>query len=75
MEIHVRLKQLPAAIGAVISVDPDGDYNAYINSALSREAQLRALAHELLHAAREDLYSDEPIEDVERFDSDERWDD
>ena len=66
MEIHVRLKQLPAAIGAVISVDPDGDYNAYINSSWSREMQLRALAHELIHAGQEDLYNDKPIDDIEK---------
>lgn len=65
MEIHVRMKQMPETIGAVVSVDPDGDYNAYVNSSWSREAQVRALAHELIHAGREDLYNDEPIEDVE----------
>ncbi|MBQ6425762.1 MAG: hypothetical protein IJJ92_03035 [Clostridia bacterium] len=56
---------MPETIGAVVSVDPDGDYNAYVNSSWSREAQVRALAHELIHAGREDLYNDEPIEDVE----------
>lgn len=65
MEIHVRMKQMPVTVGAVVSVDPDGDYNAYVNSSWSREAQVRALAHELIHAGREDLYNDEPIEDVE----------
>lgn len=59
------MKQMPETIGAVVSVDPDGDYNAYVNSSWSREAQVRALAHELIHAGREDLYNDEPIEDVE----------
>lgn len=67
MEIHVRMKQMPETIGAVVSVDPDGDYNAYVNSSWSREAQVRALAHELIHAGREDLYNDESIEDVEKM--------
>lgn len=67
MEIHVRLKQMPVTVGAIVSVDPDGDYNAYVNSSLSREEQLKALAHELIHVSREDLYSDEPIEDVENI--------
>ena len=67
MEIHVRMKQMPETIGAVVSVDPDGDYNAYFNSSWSREAQVRALAHELIHAGLEDVYSDEPIEDIENM--------
>ncbi len=67
MEIHVRMKQMPETIGAVVSVDPDGDYNAYVNSSWSREAQVRALAHELIHAGLEDVYSDEPIEDIENM--------
>lgn len=61
------MKQLPETIGAVVSVDPDGDYNAYVNSSWSREAQVRALAHELIHAGQEDVYSDEPIEDIENM--------
>lgn len=61
------MKQMPETIGAVVSVDPDGDYNAYVNSSWSREAQVRALAHELIHAGREDLYNDESIEDVEKM--------
>ncbi len=61
------MKQLPETIGAVVSVDPDGDYNAYVNSSWSREAQVRALAHELIHAGLEDVYSDEPIEDIENM--------
>ena len=65
MEIHVRIKQMPVTVGAIVSVDPDGDYNAYVNASLSREEQLKALAHELIHAGREDLYNDAPIEEVE----------
>ena len=67
MEIHVRMKQMPETIGAVVSVDPDGDYNAYVNSTWSREAQVKALAHELIHAGLEDVYSDEPIKDIENM--------
>ncbi len=66
MEVHVRLKQMPAAVGAIVSVDPDGDYNAYVNASWSREAQVRALAHELIHASQDDLYNDEPIETIEK---------
>lgn len=61
------MKQMPETIGAVVSVDPDGDYNAYVNSSWSREAQVRALAHELIHVGQEDLYNNEPIEDVENI--------
>ena len=61
------MKQMPETIGAVVSVDPDGDYNAYVNSSWSREAQVRALAHELIHAGLEDVYSDEPIKDIENM--------
>jgi Zn-dependent peptidase ImmA (M78 family) len=36
--------------------DPQGDYNIYINSALSEEQQRRSLLHELRHIRRDDFF-------------------
>ena len=36
-----------------------------INEDLSDEAKLEALAHELRHLRRGDLYSDRPVEEIE----------
>lgn len=65
-ECAVRLVDLPVTAGGVIAVDETGFVNIYLNARLSREAQLKALRHELRHYYRGDLYSDEDIRTVER---------
>lgn len=63
---RVRLVDLPVQAGGAIAVDEDGFVNIYLNARLSREAQRKALQHELRHHYRGDLYSDEDIRAVER---------
>lgn len=63
---RVRLVDLPVQAGGAIAVSEDGFINIYLNARLSRDAQLRALQHELRHHYRGDLYSDRDIRMVER---------
>lgn len=63
---RVRLVDLPIQAGGMIAVDETGFVNIYLNARLSREAQRRALQHELRHHYRGDLYSDRDIRAVER---------
>ncbi len=55
-EIIVRKIPLPATVRAFTMPDAQGDYNVYINSALSEEQQRRSLLHELTHIRRDDFY-------------------
>ena len=55
-EIIVRKIPLPPHVRAFTMPDPQGDYNVYINSALSAEQQLCSLQHELKHIRRDDFY-------------------
>lgn len=65
-DCRVRLVDLPVQAGGMIAVDAEGFVNIYINARLSRDAQMKALQHELQHHYRGDLYSDEDIRVVER---------
>lgn len=47
------------------SADENGDYNVYINEALSNEKKEDALNHELSHILNDDFNSDKPIEQIE----------
>lgn len=61
----VRLVPLPGDINGVVRLSPDGFANIYINDCLSREAQKKAVAHELRHIVNNDFYSDRSITEVE----------
>ena len=63
----VRLIDLEPSVNGLLSVDEDGFVNIYLNARLSRDAQLKALRHELRHYCRGDLYSDADIREVERL--------
>lgn len=65
-DCRVRLVDLPVSAGGLIAMDETGFVNIYLNARLSREAQLRALQHELRHHYRGDLYSEADIRTVER---------
>ena len=55
-EIIVRKIPLPPHVRAFTMPDPQGDYNIYINCALSAEQQLSSYLHELKHIRRDDFY-------------------
>lgn len=63
----VRLIDLDVRVGGLIAVDEEGFVNIYLNARLSRDAQMKALRHELRHYYRDDLYSDADIREVERL--------
>ena len=51
-----RIIQIPdTRVRAFTILDANGDYNIYINAALSQEGQLRAYKHELKHIANGDF--------------------
>lgn len=59
--IYIRGLPLPIKIKGVTVVDCDGNFNVYINTALSRDTQLKATEHELKHIKLDHFYDYEPV--------------
>lgn len=64
-EYRVYVVQMPPGIRGAVRISPDGFFNVYISDALSPAARRRTLDHELNHIARDDFFSDRPIEEIE----------
>jgi Zn-dependent peptidase ImmA (M78 family) len=64
-EVFVRFVTLPTAVRAFTMPDEEGDYNIYINTALSDEQKRASLIHEQSHIARDDFYKDMPVRMIE----------
>lgn len=62
----VRTIDLPARVGALISVGEEGFVNIYLNARYSPGERRRALQHELRHYYRGDLRSARGIREIER---------
>ena len=64
--IFVRTIPMPMSVRAFTSPDSSGDYNIYINEALSPEQQKKSLSHEEKHIENGDFYKDETATQLER---------
>lgn len=65
-DIMIRLVALDPRVRGFIRPDCNGDYNIYINSCLCLEAQRDTLQHELEHIRRRHVYSERPVEELEK---------
>ena len=65
-DILTRIIPLPAGVSAMTVLDENGDYNIYINAALTREAADTAMRHELAHIKGGHFESDKPVCECER---------
>lgn len=65
--IFTRLIDLPLTIRAYTSLDPDGNYNIYLNSRLSAQMQQKAYQHELKHIKRNDFADFKTLDEAENF--------
>ena len=62
----VRFLNFPETVRAVTCLDHNGDFNIYINAALTDSERSDALAHELRHIQSEHFYLEaKPIEECE----------
>lgn len=66
-DIFVRLYALPLGINGLTILDPDGNYNMYINSRLPQHKHAEVYRHELKHIQNNDFYNTKPIGEVENF--------
>ena len=64
--IYIRKIKLPMSVRAFTIPDAQGDYNIYINEALSDEQQYKSLFHEEMHIENGDFYKDESAAVLER---------
>ena len=64
--IIVRYIPLPAGVRAFTIPDSAGDYNIYINDALSSEQQKRSFDHEVCHIENGDFFRDEDAVEIEK---------
>ena len=69
MAVHdnytVRLLDMPCSVKAMTAMDEEGYCNIYVNSKLSREAQLKAIKHELVHIHKDDFHNTLDIREAE----------
>ena len=63
--IYIRKIKLPLSVRAFTLPDAQGDYNIYINDALSQEQQKLSYEHEMGHISNEDFYRDESASVIE----------
>ena len=64
--IIVRYIPLPAGVRAFTIPDAAGDYNIYINAALSSEQQKRSFDHEVCHIENGDFFRNETAVEIEK---------
>lgn len=63
--VYVNVVPLPGRVKGLIKAVPDGEL-ILINEYLSEKAKAEALAHELRHLSRDDLYNCQPVQEVEK---------
>ncbi len=62
----VRMLDLhTAAVDGCVVSNSDGCHTIILNKAVCRERQQNALKHELDHIQNDDLYSDDPVSEIE----------
>lgn len=63
--LFIREIKMPLTIRAFTIPDANGDFNIYINEALSDEAKKKSLAHEKKHIKRNDFQKDLSVKLIE----------
>ncbi len=64
-DVIVRLISMPMSVRAFTVPDAQGDYNIYLNEALSDEQLQKSFLHEQRHIERGDFYKDMPARMIE----------
>lgn len=65
-DVIVRLITLPLSVRAFTLPDEQGDYNIYLNCALSFEQQKKSLQHERRHIENGDFDKELPVKLIEK---------
>lgn len=66
-DIFIRLVRFPSlSVPSAVMMDPEGDYNIYIDERLSPEARYHRLNHEIRHIAGHHFDDDVIVSDAEK---------
>lgn len=66
-DFFVRVIPLPISVIGLVSPNPDGTWNIFINSNAGPEQQAEAFKHELKHIENDDFYNGSDIHIVENL--------
>ena len=64
-DYFVRLIDMPKGIRGMVSPNPDGTYNIYLDKKADRQKQLKSCKHEIDHILNNDFQSEENIAKIE----------
>jgi len=64
--VYLRYISLPPTIKGLTVQDESGNYNIYVNSRLSHEANQQTLQHELKHIKNNDFQKLMHVKDIEK---------
>jgi len=65
-DVFVRCLPLPTTIKGLTVLDSEGNYNVYLNSRLTYEANRATLQHELQHILNNDFQMLSHVSDIEK---------
>lgn len=65
-EIITRLISLPPRVKGFVALDPESDYNIYLNENLSSEEQKKSYLHEIEHINRNHLSNIIAVDETEQ---------
>ena len=61
----IRVVQFPNATGEMVTLNEDGTYNLYLNSAYMRPDMIEHYMHGYVHMDNDDLHGEKDIMDIE----------
>lgn len=64
-DYFVRVVDLPAQIGGMVTPNEDGTFSVYLNARNTAERMAKSCDHEVGHIENDDFYSVKSIEEVE----------
>jgi len=64
-DYFVRVVDLPPRCGGLVSPNPDGTYNVYLNARHDRISQIDDYIHEFEHMDNDDFHNGKPIDEIE----------
>lgn len=65
-DYFIRVVDLPPRVGGLVSPNPDGTYNLYLDEKQSRLQQIDSYIHEYLHMDNDDFYNGKSISEIEQ---------
>lgn len=67
-DYFIRVVDMPPRLDSLVSPNPDGTFNMYLDSKRSRLQQIDDYIHEFEHIDNDDFYNDKQIYEIETED-------